>query len=174
MKPMKAILYLAVVIGSLSACTNKSEKATEATSSEATDEMAMGNNKGMEVISDALTNYLDLKDVLVQTDSESAKAAGAALSVSLSTENFDASLVEAANLIASSDDVEAQRAAFKTITDGLIETLKSNGEEDGLFVQYCPMAFGNSGASWLSLSEEIRNPYFGDRMLKCGRVTEEL
>ncbi len=171
---MKTILYLAVAVGLAAACTNKTEKATEETTSEPSNESVVVKVNTPDIASEALNNYLKLKDVLVQTDSESAKTAGEALSTSLSAENFDASLVEAANLIASSDDVEVQRAAFKTITDGLIEALKSNGEEDGLFVQYCPMAFGNSGASWLSLSEEIRNPYFGDRMLKCGRVTEEL
>lgn len=37
-----------------------------------------------------------------------------------------------------------------------------------LTIQYCPMAFGNKGAYWFSETEEKRNPYFGDMMLKCG------
>ena len=36
------------------------------------------------------------------------------------------------------------------------------------------MARENKGAHWLSLSDQIRNPYFGDRMLKCGKVVAEL
>jgi hypothetical protein len=36
------------------------------------------------------------------------------------------------------------------------------------------MAFGNTGAHWLSNTKEIQNPYFGDKMLKCGRVDAEI
>jgi len=32
------------------------------------------------------------------------------------------------------------------------------------------MAFGNEGADWLSKEEAIQNPYFGDKMMKCGVV----
>jgi Cu(I)/Ag(I) efflux system membrane fusion protein len=40
-----------------------------------------------------------------------------------------------------------------------------------VYKEYCPMAFDNKGAYWLSESEEIRNPYFGKSMLTCGEVT---
>jgi hypothetical protein len=36
------------------------------------------------------------------------------------------------------------------------------------------MARNNQGGFWLSDDEEIRNPYFGDKMLTCGSVTEKL
>ena len=36
------------------------------------------------------------------------------------------------------------------------------------------MAFEGKGDYWYSTSEEIRNPYFGDKMLKCGRVDETI
>lgn len=39
-----------------------------------------------------------------------------------------------------------------------------------VYIQYCPMAFQNQGAHWLSLDSVIRNPYFGDQMLTCGEV----
>jgi hypothetical protein len=29
-------------------------------------------------------------------------------------------------------------------------------------------------ASWLSETEEVRNPYYGDDMLECGKVTATL
>ena len=40
--------------------------------------------------------------------------------------------------------------------------------------QFCPMAFDFKGAFWLSDSEEILNPYFGEEMLTCGNVDVEL
>jgi Cu(I)/Ag(I) efflux system membrane fusion protein len=35
------------------------------------------------------------------------------------------------------------------------------------------MAFDNKGAYWLSETKEIRNPYFGDKMMTCGEVKKE-
>ena len=36
------------------------------------------------------------------------------------------------------------------------------------------MANNNQGAIWLSTDKEIKNPYFGDDMLTCGRVIDEI
>ncbi|MEP1033159.1 DUF3347 domain-containing protein [Ekhidna sp.] len=122
----------------------------------------------------AISDYMSVKDALVQTDASAAKDAAVKLGESATAENWNAVVIKAVKTIASSDDIETQRTAFKTVTDGLIEALKANDSNDGVFVQYCPMAFDNTGASWLSMSDQIRNPYFGDKMLKCGKVTEEL
>lgn len=124
--------------------------------------------------SQGVSDYMSLKDALVQTDAKAAKGAASKLAESALNENWNAEVVEAAKTIASSDDVETQRIAFKTVTEGLIAALKANGSEDGVYVQHCPMAFNSTGASWLSTSDQIRNPYFGDKMLKCGKITEEL
>ncbi len=42
-----------------------------------------------------------------------------------------------------------------------------------VFVQHCPMAL-DEGAMWLSTSKNIRNPYYGDRMMECGEVQGEI
>ena len=39
-----------------------------------------------------------------------------------------------------------------------------------LYHDHCPMAQDNKGAMWLSETKEIRNPYFGDKMMTCGSV----
>ncbi len=39
---------------------------------------------------------------------------------------------------------------------------------------FCPMAFDNKGAFWMSRRSEITNPYFGSAMLRCGEVKSEL
>jgi len=36
------------------------------------------------------------------------------------------------------------------------------------------MAFKGQGATWLSRSKEIKNPYFGAMMLNCGRIDEKI
>ncbi|MEP5612376.1 MAG: DUF3347 domain-containing protein [Cyclobacteriaceae bacterium] len=134
------------------------------------------NNKS-EVVqeqSNFFTDYLALKDALVKTNATEASKAAQEFAASFQKEVSNESIIDAARSIAVSTDVEAQRTAFKVITDGLIEHVKS-GESDGtIYVQYCPMAFNNTGASWLSDSQEIFNPYFGDKMLKCGSVKEKI
>ncbi|MFX3626045.1 MAG: efflux RND transporter periplasmic adaptor subunit [bacterium] len=39
--------------------------------------------------------------------------------------------------------------------------------QERVFIQHCPMANNNSGADWISKSEEILNSYFGASMLNC-------
>lgn len=72
-------------------------------------------------------------------------------------------------------DLEAQRKAFSNLSDNLYKSAKAfglGGKE--AYYEYCPMAFDNQGAYWLSDQEQIRNPYFGDKMLTCGEVKEKL
>jgi Cu(I)/Ag(I) efflux system membrane fusion protein len=41
-----------------------------------------------------------------------------------------------------------------------------------VYQEYCPMAFNEKGAHWLSDDSDIKNPYFGKKMLECGEVTD--
>jgi Cu(I)/Ag(I) efflux system membrane fusion protein len=79
-----------------------------------------------------------------------------------------------ANTLLKKDDVETQREQFGFLSQALINALTAFGVDGTYYVQHCPMAFDNTGANWLSNEEQIRNPYFGDIMLKCGTVTDEL
>jgi hypothetical protein len=36
------------------------------------------------------------------------------------------------------------------------------------------MANKGKGANWLSLENKVKNPYYGSRMLSCGKVVETL
>ncbi len=68
-------------------------------------------------------------------------------------------------------DLEKQRAAYEHLSTALFSTLAEFGVEDqDVFTAYCPMAFDDKGAYWLTSKKEIRNPYFGDAMLKCGVI----
>ncbi|WP_420385495.1 efflux RND transporter periplasmic adaptor subunit [Roseivirga sp.] len=71
-----------------------------------------------------------------------------------------------------SDDRDVQRLEFINLSKALINTLDSYGNpaDQMLYVQFCPMANNDKGATWVSMEEEIINPYFGDMMLHCGNV----
>ena len=140
-------------------------------------------------LSELVTTYFPLKDALVQSNAQAAiKQAQIFLS---ELENVDMSLVKGeihtywmqqakalknhAGNIVSGEELIEQRNQFSFLSSGLIEAVQVLGiKGDTVFIQHCPMAIDNQGADWLSLQEEIRNPYFGDQMLTCGSVTQQL
>ncbi|NRA11455.1 MAG: DUF3347 domain-containing protein [Crocinitomicaceae bacterium] len=80
-----------------------------------------------------------------------------------------------ADLIISKDDLEEKRKQFDFLSQAIIQTVKAFGVNDVTYYeQYCSMAFDGKGASWISLKDEIMNPYFGDYMLHCGEVSETI
>ncbi len=132
-------------------------------------------------------NYLLLKDAFVASDP--GQASRQAEQVLMAIEKVDMSLlkgdahmfwmekVEAlqahGNAIKKSEDIEEQRKQFSFLTNALVEVITAFGTgEHVLYLQHCPMAFDNEGADWLSSEEAVRNPYFGEKMLKCGAVKE--
>ena len=67
--------------------------------------------------------------------------------------------------------VEAQRKQFNFVSDALINAIEAFGTSgNALYVQHCTMAFNYTGADWIASEEEIQNPYFGDKMMRCGLV----
>lgn len=70
---------------------------------------------------------------------------------------------------------EKQRLSFGTLSRAMYSMLKVVDLKNArVYHEYCPMAFDNTGAYWLSDESEIKNPYFGKKMLECGEVTDSL
>ncbi|RIV74298.1 efflux RND transporter periplasmic adaptor subunit [Flagellimonas aequoris] len=133
----------------------------------------------------ALPSYLELKDALVASDAEKVSAFAKATSEkmkAITQTNLDKMLkshlsksIEMLDAIASNSDLENQRSHFVILNENLVAIVMNlEGLDDTLYVQKCPMANDNEGAVWLSLEEEIRNPYYGDAMLTCGSVIDSL
>lgn len=73
------------------------------------------------------------------------------------------------------ESIQKQREHFIYISEALIKTVAAFGlQGKGIYVDYCPMANSDKGAYWLSASAEIRNPYYGEAMLKCGEIVTQL
>jgi Cu(I)/Ag(I) efflux system membrane fusion protein len=132
-------------------------------------------------------SYLPIKDALVKTDVKATQNSIKPAKSSLA--NVDMKLLgnkahdiwmdllspiqNSLDKIAQTSDVEEQRKHFEILSDNLIEAVEYFGVVDNtIYRQYCPMAFRDQGAYWLSSEKEIRNPYFGDKMLTCGEVKE--
>lgn len=74
--------------------------------------------------------------------------------------------------LAQENDVEKQRILFSDLTVKVEPMFREFLAEGEMYKQFCPMAFEGKGGYWISDVEEIRNPYFGDKMLTCGKVVE--
>jgi len=74
--------------------------------------------------------------------------------------------------------MEMKRSHFSIVSDKLTKAVElfdaKSSQTSALYLEFCPMAFDNKGAFWISETKEIRNPYFGDAMLTCGEVKKEL
>lgn len=85
-------------------------------------------------------------------------------------------LIDAAAGLDAEADIEQHREALDSLSQALIGLLQASHVEGlgAVYRAYCPMAFSNRGASWLTPEEQVLNPYFGDRMLLCGSIEETL
>ncbi|MDA3786362.1 MAG: efflux RND transporter periplasmic adaptor subunit [Deltaproteobacteria bacterium] len=85
-------------------------------------------------------------------------------------------LTSAGAELAAAQEMEGLRLAFYPLSQALMEAVTRVGVAGTgpVYEQFCPMAFGNTGATWLAEKEEINNPYFGAMMLRCGEVKKQL
>jgi hypothetical protein len=154
---------------------------------EKTNEEDTASNMYSEDAEAILNDYFDLKDALVNDDNDKAKAIGNKLAGTL--KSFDVSgysgdeetelieIIEDATEHAEhigESDIKHQREHFKTLSKDVTDMIAITGTNMKIYEQYCPMYDNNKGGAWLSMSKEIRNPYFGDQMLKCGKVQREI
>ena len=135
-----------------------------------------------------LEKYLELKDAFVETDE--AKVEAKARLVIEALDKVDMGLLkgdahiewmkiqkplkENLNGIIQMKGIEMKRSHFSIVSDKLTEALKMFGvhTDKTVYLEFCPMANDNNGAYWVSLDKEIKNPYFGDKMLTCGEVKQ--
>lgn len=139
-------------------------------------------------INGVIDNYISLKDNFIKSDA--ASVSKSANDFKKSMDGFDKSLLTSdqkiiydknipelqkqATAISSQKEISKQREGFATITENVYELAKAFGYAQSLYHEHCPMALDGKGAMWLSKETEIKNPYFGDEMLGCGSVMEEI
>lgn len=140
-------------------------------------------------LASVLTPYLTLKDALVASDSKSAARESKKFTAALKKVDMKllqgeahmnwmeklAAMEKASASLEKETDLEKQRALFSDLTTALYASIKMFSVS-GLqaYYQYCPMAFNNEGAYWISREKEISNPYFGEQMLRCGETKENM
>lgn len=116
--------------------------------------------------------YQKIRMGLTNDDPREVKAAAGDLA-----ENLPANQEKMNNTVlamASTDDITAQRQLLSELTESIEPMIEKSLSGGTIYKQFCPMAFDGKGGYWLSVNEEIRNPYFGEKMLKCGTVKETI
>ena len=132
-----------------------------------------------------LADYFMLKDALVGDDTKKASQSGTTLVASLKafdissytkeqqeelTDIIEDATEHAEHIVKSA--IDHQREHFKTLSKDITDMVAITGTKNTLYQQFCPMY--DKGSAWLSKSGEVRNPYYGSKMLKCGKVQKEI
>lgn len=136
-----------------------------------------------------IEQYLHIKNALVTDNGKDAAIAGKALFLAIN--EIDKSLLyeqqkqafadieedikeHAEHIGENADNIEHQREHFDILSNDMYDLIKVFGQSKVLYVDFCPMYNNKKGAKWLSEYKTIKNPYYGNQMLSCGSVTEEI
>jgi len=136
-----------------------------------------------------VANYLVLKNALAKDDSNGAAKAGKALYATFKSINVksisqkskaeyldiaDDAKEHAEHIGANGSNIEHQREHFALLSKDVNDLIKTFGSTKTLYQDSCPMYDGGKGAIWISETKEIKNPYYGSKMLTCGSMKKQL
>ena len=134
-----------------------------------------------------LEAYFQIKNGLVADDKGVAAKGGTALLAAFSAfdmsklsgdthkeymEIYEDAKEQAEHIVKS--PIDHQREHFETLSTDINDLITLIGTEKKVYQAFCPMASDGKGAVWLSEFKEIKNPFFGSKMLTCGSVQKEI
>ncbi len=128
--------------------------------------------------SQVLHSYYDIKNALAAGNAGAASSNAGNFIKSLNSiddkmvnEATRTALLKDAVQISESTDIKHQREHFGTFSTNMYALAKAARlTTEPVYYSYCPM----KKAYWLSSDKAIKNPYYGNAMLTCGKVTETL
>ena len=133
--------------------------------------------------------YLELEEALVRSDTAKANSAASTMLFLLNMldkpmdkevtarawEEYNSAYRKNLKAFLNAKDLQKKRLYFSYISEYLYASFKSfDMKKEDIHLVYCPKAFNEKGAYWLTENHKIRNPYFGDEKLKCGQIVEVL
>jgi Protein of unknown function (DUF3347) len=193
---MKTLFITVVAVAALtfSACNGSSTSSRESSAAggdgAATQPQAAAvETKSDSPLKDVTTAYLQVKNGLANDNGNDAATGGNAFvdalgKVDKSSMNADQKksfedIADDAKEMAehigkNAGKIEHQREHFDMLSKDMYDLVKTFGTGQSLYQDLCPMYNNNKGATWLSETKEIKNPYMGKKQLTCGSVNEEL
>lgn len=141
-----------------------------------------------EKLKEVFDSYFAVKDALVKTDGNLAATKAVSLLNSINSVKMESltkeehvewmkvmkDLVFDAEHISETKDAGHQRDHFTSLSKNMYSVMKVSKQETPTYYQFCPMANKGKGANWLSKENIVKNPYYGYKMLGCGKVVETL
>ena len=138
-------------------------------------------------IKEMVSHYLHIKNAL--TNDNGSEAASGAKAMAEAIGKLDKSLLtaeqkklydgieeelkkHAEHIGKNGDKIEQQRSHFSMLSEDVYDLAKAFGAGQPLYHDHCPMYNENKGAMWLSEMKEVKNPYYGSKMITCGTVEE--
>lgn len=141
-----------------------------------------------------LNDYYALRDALVASDTAATNKSASALIQSAddlkwdelksadtnniiipTAQTYTSDLKSESEGLLGESDLEAKRKAFQMISGNMFDLARTiRYSKHKIYLLHCPMAFNNTGADWLSNATDIKNPYFGEKMLTCGAVKDSV
>lgn len=140
-------------------------------------------------IKEIVENYLQLKNALVNDNTQDAATVGKKIVSALEKLNKsfltadqkklyedveDDAREHAEHIGENAGNIEHQREHFDMLSNDLYDLVKEFGSGQVLYKDFCSMYNDKKGAIWLSETKEIKNPYYGKKMETCGSVKEEI
>jgi len=133
-------------------------------------------------------SYFELKDALAQTDAATASTKAKNMEKAIERVKMDLlnhkvhmvwmkvvkGLKDDVISISNSTDIALQRKHFISLSESMYQLAKISKPGETVYYQHCPMANDGNGANWLSKENGIKNPYYGSRMLTCGKTVETI
>jgi hypothetical protein len=193
MKTFLSLLFLACTV-ILTACSNNNNSKESNTDkndtvSPTSDTINTAQSKTSGTFNDVVTGYLNLKNALTNDNGQEAETG--AKEISAAVANVDESTLtaeqkkvyadvkddikeHAEHIGANGSNIKHQREHFDLLSQDMIDLVKATGSSKTLYRDFCPMYNNKKGAPWLSETKEIKNPYYGKEMPKCGEVKEEI
>jgi hypothetical protein len=132
--------------------------------------------------------YFLLKDALVKTDGKTAATVAKDVLTALNAVKMEElatdvhmiwmkemkGLLGGAKNISETQDIKRQREFFISLSKSMYELIKVAKYETPVYLQFCPMANDGKGANWLSKENAVKNPYYGSKMMTCGKTVETI
>ena len=141
-----------------------------------------------EKLKEVFDSYFAVKDALVKTDGNLAATKAVSLLNSINSVKMESltkeehvewmkvmkDLVFDAEHISETKDAGHQRDHFTSLSKNMYSVMKVSKQETPTYYQFCPMANKGKGANWLSKENIVKNPYYGSKMLGCGKTVETI
>jgi hypothetical protein len=155
----------------------------------ATEETKTDNLVPSDYTEDIFISYINLKNKLVQDNSDAAAEKAKTLLASLNRfdtktlnpiqekeylEIADDAKEHAEHIGKNAGKIDHQREHFATLSKDINDLITMFGTKQKLYQDYCPMYNDGKGAIWISEIKEIKNPFYGSQMLTCGSLKKTL